>query len=188
MTCGVYAIKNKLDGKMYIGSSKKIERRFNSHKYKLKRGIHDNDHLQNAWATYGAESFEFIVLAQYPAEGLFGREQEWIDLHKTLDREFGYNKTKAIPGSYFSEETREKMSKAKKGGKLSEEHKRNIGERSKGRTMSPEARQKISEARKKHTGFKMSDETKKKMSESHKGRAPTKTSYKKGHEYQPRKK
>jgi predicted GIY-YIG superfamily endonuclease len=40
MTQGIYAITNKLSTKVYIGSSKDIEKRFHQHKQLLARGKH----------------------------------------------------------------------------------------------------------------------------------------------------
>lgn len=44
---GVYQIVNKLNGMIYIGSSKNLERRWRQHKNYMIRGRHSNKHLQN---------------------------------------------------------------------------------------------------------------------------------------------
>lgn len=46
---GVYKIENLLDGKVYVGKSKDIGRRWYEHKYELNKGKHINKHLQNSW-------------------------------------------------------------------------------------------------------------------------------------------
>ena len=50
---GIYAILNKLNNKIYVGSSKSIGSRLNEHKYNLIKNIHDNVRLQRAFSKYG---------------------------------------------------------------------------------------------------------------------------------------
>ena len=49
MTCGIYKIENKENGKVYIGSSKNIEKRWEAHEVGLKNKRHHNAKLQHAW-------------------------------------------------------------------------------------------------------------------------------------------
>lgn len=77
--CGVYIIKNKVNGKFYIGSSNNIWKRWQSHIYELNTNSHANKHLQRAWNKYGEENFEFNVLEFCDEEVQFDREQEYID-------------------------------------------------------------------------------------------------------------
>ena len=58
---GIYKIVNKVNGKYYVGGSKNIHKRWLEHKGLLRRNIHDNGHLQNAWNKYGEATFDFIV-------------------------------------------------------------------------------------------------------------------------------
>ena len=45
---GVYKITNLLNGKVYVGQTKeKFQRRFWLHRWQLRKGKHDNKHLQN---------------------------------------------------------------------------------------------------------------------------------------------
>lgn len=46
--CGVYKIINTINGKIYIGSSKDIDRRWSEHVRALELNAHINPHLQNA--------------------------------------------------------------------------------------------------------------------------------------------
>ena len=49
---GIYQIRNKINGKIYIGSSadkKGILQRWKQHVKDLKNNIHHNKHLQTAW-------------------------------------------------------------------------------------------------------------------------------------------
>lgn len=58
----IYQIKNILNGKIYIGSTKNYKKRFSNHKHDLKNNKHKNTHLQSAWNLYGGENFEFKML------------------------------------------------------------------------------------------------------------------------------
>jgi group I intron endonuclease len=77
--CGVYQIRCKSDGKVYIGSSKRIYRRWTDHRRQLKDGTHHTAHLQHAWVKYGADDFEFSVIEECEQLELEQREQYWID-------------------------------------------------------------------------------------------------------------
>lgn len=68
--CGIYMIRNTINGKLYIGKSVNIKKRFNEHKHELRLGSHHNDYLQKAWNKYGEDAFEFIVLEECDRENL----------------------------------------------------------------------------------------------------------------------
>lgn len=79
---GIYFIKNKINGKIYVGSSVDITKRWIDHKYKLKLGIHINKHLQASWKKHGAHNFLFIVekdLTGQTEEQILAEEQGYID-------------------------------------------------------------------------------------------------------------
>jgi len=61
-TSGIYKIQNNVTGSIYIGCSKNIEKRFKQHKNNLKKGNHQNRHLQNSVNKYGLENFLFEVI------------------------------------------------------------------------------------------------------------------------------
>lgn len=153
MPCGIYKIENKQTKKFYIGSSINIEQRWYSHKSKLRRDTHCNQHLQNAWNKYGEDNFVFSILIEVDEEMLITTEQEYLDETQCYDREIGYNKAScaAAParGMIVSEETRRKISEAVKSRPpRSEETRRRQSEALKGRTFSAETRKKMSEAKK----------------------------------------
>lgn len=81
MACGIYAIKNKMNGKMYIGKTTNSKNRFIRHKYLLKCGKHFNPHLQKSYNKNGIAAFDFIVLEECAEDCLPDKEQEWIDKH-----------------------------------------------------------------------------------------------------------
>lgn len=142
----IYAIENKINGKMYIGLSKNIRRRFKTHKNKLERGCHFNQHLQNAYNKYGKESFKFKVIEKrISVEKLGQKEKYYIDKFDTVKS--GYNmKTGGYEGWKFSEEVKKKISKSREGMKLSQQHKESIGAFFRGCTLKKEHRNKISKA------------------------------------------
>ena len=47
--------------------------------------------MQNAWNTYGAQSFSFVIVEICDRDELTDREKYWMDYYNTLDRDLGYN-------------------------------------------------------------------------------------------------
>lgn len=88
MIC-VYAIKNLMNGKMYIGSALNFRARVNMHISQLKRNVHHSVKLQRAVNKYGIENFEFVVLEEVCRENIIEKEQYYIDLHSSYSN--GYN-------------------------------------------------------------------------------------------------
>lgn len=64
----VYKIVNQQNGKMYIGSTMDVEKRFNRHKKDLRAGDHHCVYLQRAWNKYGEDSFSFEILEACTSE------------------------------------------------------------------------------------------------------------------------
>lgn len=89
---GVYQIVCNVDGKIYVGSSKRLSLRKKSHWSALRMGKHGNSHLQNAWNKYGENNFIFDVLELVEDYGkLKEREQIWLDSLNSYDDTVGYN-------------------------------------------------------------------------------------------------
>ena len=85
-------IRNKVNNKVYIGSSVNIERRWYSHRYDLRCNKHNNKHLQNAWNKYGEDNFEFIVLEEVKDKSALRiREQYWLNKYQAFNASIGYN-------------------------------------------------------------------------------------------------
>lgn len=82
MTSGVYAVENTTDGRVYIGSSRNIERRWSNLKSMLTgaQGATNNKPLYEAWVTMGSDAFAFRVLEELPSDCLTLAEAEtrWI--------------------------------------------------------------------------------------------------------------
>ncbi|MFH0734011.1 MAG: GIY-YIG nuclease family protein [bacterium] len=59
---GVYKIENKINKKIFIGSSLNITARFNRHQMELKFGSEDIKELLDDYNKYGLENFEFRIV------------------------------------------------------------------------------------------------------------------------------
>lgn len=80
MTSGVYRIRNRVTGSVYIGSSKDLEFRLRAHFVALTNGRHDNLPLVRAWQAYGANAFAFGILEVTTADNpaLIAAEDRWL--------------------------------------------------------------------------------------------------------------
>ena len=106
---GIYAIINTANGKKYIGSSTNIKKREYTHFSCLRRNKHVNNYLQNAYNKYGKELFVFNIIEVTKHEILFEREQYWINMLKSSQRDFGYNIEHDVINNVMSEETKIKI-------------------------------------------------------------------------------
>ncbi len=79
MRVGIYQLRNIVNNKLYIGSSKHLSIRKKEHFSALSNNQHRNSHLQNAWNKYGGESFVFQVLEECEKDQLLKREQYYLD-------------------------------------------------------------------------------------------------------------
>ena len=130
---GVYKITDLTNGKVYIGSSKNIEKRFVLHRSALKRNIGDCVLLQEAYNSHpNINDFLFEPLEELPLscskKELLDREDYWMTVYNSRDLDYGYNLSKARQsgehhypqsgvlnsnyGKKHSDEAREKMRNA----------------------------------------------------------------------------
>jgi group I intron endonuclease len=166
-TCGIYMIRNKVNGRVYIGSSSKIENRIYLHKWELNRNDHHSPLLQRAWNKYGESAFEFSTVLIASVENLVMYEQLIIDFYDASNPKTGFNICKIAGRPPVVEYTQE-MRKA-------------ISERAKGKSLyknNPERYALLLERAKARSGVNhhtygkpMSDETKRKISESKRGKS-----------------
>jgi len=101
---GVYQIRNRVNGRIYLGSSHNLAGERNSRLFQLKMGkVVFSRHLQEELDRDGAESFEFSVLAvlDRPKPGEDGElllaelEMSWLEKLQPFG-ERGYNSMKAF--------------------------------------------------------------------------------------------
>ena len=145
MNCGIYSILNLENGKIYVGQSIDIIRRFKAHLNSLRKNKHYNIYLQRAFNKYGEKSFEFNVLEYCTKEQLNNNEKWWINYFKSTLKEKGYNNESGGNSNYnISEETRKKMSNAQKGEKHPMYGKKGKLSPNYGKKLSLETRKKIS--------------------------------------------
>lgn len=97
---GIYKITCTVNGKIYIGSSIDIARRFREHRSKLKNKTHNNKYLQRSWDKHGKENFSLSIIEECKENDLIKREQYWIDELKPYIKEIGFNLIRdACPGN-----------------------------------------------------------------------------------------
>jgi len=145
MISGIYKITNNINGKIYIGCSKDIDKRWKAHL----NGRKNRKHLiHHAIIKHGIDNFTFEVLLNCPNICFDYWEKYHIAKYDCVVPN-GYNLTHG--GRYnvvVSEKTKELLSISNKGKKLSEETKRKIGENSKKLRHSEEQKLLWSEQRK----------------------------------------
>jgi hypothetical protein len=76
---GVFRIRNRVNGKVLLGSSLNLEGPLNSHRFMLTIGKHRNAELQKDWHACGEENFDFEIL-----EVVKVREDPCFDLSEEL--------------------------------------------------------------------------------------------------------
>ena len=76
---GIYKIENIINNIIYIGSSINVEKRFERHKYDLKRNKHHNIYLQRSYNKYGIENFKFEIIEECNILDIKSIEQKYLD-------------------------------------------------------------------------------------------------------------
>lgn len=168
LNSGVYFIKNLVNKKIYIGSSKDVPQRIDYHKRKLDKDKHENEYLQNAWNKYGSENFQFIFRISCDPKYRLELEQRLIDFYECYKRDIGYNLEKCVYKTEVREETKRKISQGLK------EYYKNNEHPTTNKSVSQELRDHLSEINtgEKHPqyGTKRDERTKEKISNALEGR------------------
>lgn len=168
---GLYMILNITNGRRYVGATNDRVIRWRHHRYKLRNGKHENQHLQNAWRTYGEESFRFVWIKDVPEEDLAAEEQKLLDGNPD-----GYNISQNtesfMRGIQWTDERKQAASIACTGRKHSEETRKKIGDVQRGKPKKPRTAdhcQHLSESmkgKKNFLGHTHSEETRAKLREN----------------------
>lgn len=189
---GIYAIKQRSTGVVYIGRSINITKRWVNHRSSLNRGKHHAPWLQRAWAKHGAADFEFSLLEECVSEALPAREAFWLTscaatfnnmrsvdggviahgpeskVKMSISQRERFQKTPAQP---ISIRQREQIGLAHRGKVVSRETRDKQSASAQARhPVSAETREKLRQANFKRTYPSMSDEQKEKLRISHTGK------------------
>lgn len=128
---GIYVIRNNVNGKVYVGSTKNFYNRKLTHFKLLKENKHWNIRLQRSFNVHGEEHFEFEIIERIPYEKELIIERENYFILTMKSKEHGYNIADASFGDClsnhpFREEIIQKISKSVKENiaKLSEEERK----------------------------------------------------------------
>ena len=116
----IYWIRNKKNGKVYIGQTINFQKRMGEHK----RSEH-NAHLKRAYRKYGIENFDFKVLQIFSCDSpttlkrsLDKAEIRFIAYFDAINPEKGYNVTQGgggCLGRHHTEDAKKRISEAHKG-------------------------------------------------------------------------
>lgn len=151
---GIYKITNLVNGKIYIGQSMDIEKRFKEHISNCKYKRNNNYALYKAFNKYGVGNFKFEIITLCSVEELDNMEIKFIEKYNS----YGVNGYNMTPGGNSSKGTR-----GFTGRKHTIATKDKISELTKGRN-NP------------FYGRNHSTETRIKISKSKKGKSPVKIS------------
>lgn len=99
---GIYKITNIKNDKVYVGSSKDIEKRWNQHVNSLKNNTHHSSKLQRSYnKTKDKSIFQFEVIEETTEDELKKREQYYIDLYDSFNS--GYNCSAEVDNLKYTE-------------------------------------------------------------------------------------
>lgn len=105
---GIYQIKNTINEKIYIGSSKNIPKRWNEHITNLNNQTHHSYKLQNDWLKYEIKNFSFTIIEIVNDDKkLLEREQFYIDQFEMEDlynvmSDTKYNNKISVPDTFIN--------------------------------------------------------------------------------------
>lgn len=155
---GIYKITNP-EGKIYIGQSIDIERRFKEYKRIAKRSA--GRKIIKSLILFGTNNHKFEVIEECLAEQLHEKEHYWKQFYKSVENGLNCDYFDNSGGPR-SEETKRRISEGAKGKKRSEYTKQKLR-----KPKTEQHKQNISKAKQ-----NISEETKRKISEAKKGKTP----------------
>ena len=161
---GIYKITNP-KGKIYIGQSVNIEKRWNRYKNLIPKDCIGQPLIYRSLIKYGVKNHIFEIIELCNKEELNKLESYYIALYNSFNSKCGLNLTSGGTNYLFSDISRRKMSIAQKNKIVSKETRLKLSEANKGKTHSASTIKKMSDAHK-----NISKETRLKMSISQKNR------------------
>jgi len=135
-SAGVYKLVNKVTGQCYVGQSQRLKKRLAEHFRQLRRGIHPNPRLQNAFNKYGESAFygEIEVVCE-DLKDLDIIENAFLSGEAVFVEPVIYNiadfAKAPMRGSTHSEEVRERIRAGRRATKFdyrSEDYKKTLAE------------------------------------------------------------
>ena len=113
---GIYKIVNIKTGRIYIGQTKHLYKRWISHKSALLNGKHANSYLQNSWNKHGEDAFEFLLVELCSTDVVTEREKYHIStVELTYNMKNAADHPNGAKAHVPSAEQRKKQSDALKG-------------------------------------------------------------------------
>lgn len=112
---GVYFIFCRVNGLLYLGSTKSPRKRFGEHFNSLKKNKHHSRHLQNTYNKYGINAFSWAIIENTTPDRLLSLEQEYLDIFKPFDRKYGFNtcsEAKSPLGIKHTDQTKQRVKDA----------------------------------------------------------------------------
>src|SRR5437764_4670377 len=88
---GVYLLTCQPTGRVYVGSTNNLSKRWSAHRQHLRAGRHRNRALQAAWDEHGADAFSWRIL--FYVEPRVREAMEWMVVYalRATDPERGFN-------------------------------------------------------------------------------------------------
>lgn len=104
---GVFAIRNRLNGRVYVGASLNVAGAINRHRFELQQRTHRNARLLRDWLDQAGEQFDFEVLdlVKDKDDPAFDRQAELAALLELWQQELpclgeqGYNLPRTSTGA-----------------------------------------------------------------------------------------
>lgn len=134
---GIYKVTSP-SGKIYIGQSQNIEKRFRYYK-----SLHCKKQivLHRSFIKYGVNNHLFEIIEECKKEKLNERERYYQDFYSVISRGLNCLLTSTKDKKkVYSEETRQKMSKSLKGRIITKEWRENLSKAGMGRTLNENQR------------------------------------------------
>jgi hypothetical protein len=97
---GIIQIKNKVNGKVFIDTSRNLKNQWLTIQWQLEAGRFANSELQKEWKEFGAEAFTYEVLEEKETQDIADirwelkqMETQWLEKLQPYD-DRGYNRPK----------------------------------------------------------------------------------------------